>query len=394
MKVLVLCEYPPLPGGLATQGELFCRGLREIGVDVHAVHLESDCEKAWYYRWFAPDVAVGIGYWGYTPDIILHPQRHGVLAVPWLVADGYIADHRDVLNDLPLILLTSHWVKEVYIRDGIRPDHLEVLPVGCDSDVFIPRERSDPRVQGIREMLGVAPDEVMILTVGGDAASKGGQEVMRALATLEGKVPRWKYVCKVWPQERTVKQTNEDLALAQQLGIADRVVFASGCCSRNFMPYLLAACDIYAGPSRLEGFGMPQVEAGACGKPVIAVNAMAFRDTLVHGKTAFLAGVAQANYRTETTIPDPAGGPGRRVVFDPPRIADYRAEVDDIARALLALLTDSHLRQTMGAAAREHVTAKFDYRVTAQRFVDLVEGRILTPSATTSPMAQRLAVTA
>ena len=41
------------------------------------------------------------------------------------------------------------------------------------------------------------------------------------------------------------------------------------------MPYLIAACDIYAAPSRLEGFGMPQVEAGACGKPVIGIKAMA-----------------------------------------------------------------------------------------------------------------------
>jgi len=36
------------------------------------------------------------------------------------VADGYIAEHREVLNALPLILVTSNWVKEVYIRDGIK----------------------------------------------------------------------------------------------------------------------------------------------------------------------------------------------------------------------------------------------------------------------------------
>ena len=55
MKVLVLTEYPPSAAGLATQGQLFCRGLREIGVDVHPVHFESPQEKEWYYRWFQPD---------------------------------------------------------------------------------------------------------------------------------------------------------------------------------------------------------------------------------------------------------------------------------------------------------------------------------------------------
>ena len=38
---------------------------------------------------------------------------------------------------------------------------------------------------------------------------------------------------------------------------------------------------------------MIQVEANACGKPVISIKAMGPRDTMVHGKTAFLAGVAQ-----------------------------------------------------------------------------------------------------
>lgn len=41
MKVLVLYDYPPSPGGLATQGDLLYRGLSDIDVDVRAVHFES-----------------------------------------------------------------------------------------------------------------------------------------------------------------------------------------------------------------------------------------------------------------------------------------------------------------------------------------------------------------
>ena len=349
MKVLVLTEYPPSAAGLATQGELLCRGLREIGVDVHPVHFESPQEKEWYYRWFQPDVVVGIGFWGHVPHLVLHPQQFGMKGVPWLVADGYVAAHHEVLNALPLILVTSNWVKETYIRDGIRGDNIEVLPVGCDTDRFAPRSRDDLKVRSIREALGVSDDQIMILTVGGDAASKGAQEVMQALALIDAEAPDWRYVCKVWPQPRTVQQNLIDLQLAAHLGIDKKVIYSTNVVSHNFMPYLLAACDIYAAPSRLEGFGMIQVEANACAKPVIAIDAMAFLDTMVHGETAFLAKVAEERKIAEAVFGEGHGiDDSHRIVFPNPRTAEYRASVPDIAKYLLALMQDSGLRRADG----------------------------------------------
>jgi len=377
MKVLILFEYPPTPGGLATQGDLLYKGLLELGVDVHAAHWQSDQEKEWYYRWYKPDVVVGIGYWGYTPHIILNPQKFGALAVPWLVSDGYIANYQDVLNKLPLILVTSNWVKEMYVRDGISGDNIVVLPVGCDTDTFVPVSRTDPKVLAVRESLGVAPDELMILTVGGDAASKGGREVMRALAQIDKKVPKWKYVCKVWPQQRTSIQDASDEELAESLGIEKKVIYAVNTISRSFMPYLIGACDIYAAPSRLEGFGMPQVEAGACGKPVLSINAMGMLDTLVHGETALLAGVARKIVVDEVILGAAAGyEEGHKVVFETPRIVDYRADVQDIATYMEILMNNNELRDKMGKAGRERVVANFDYRVVAQKFIQIMSDKL------------------
>ena len=377
MKVLVLTEYPAPASGLALQGELLCSGLREMGVDVHPVHLESPLEKEWYYRWFKPDVVVGVGFWGHLPNLVLHPQKFGMTAVPWLVADGYIAEHREVLNALPLILVTSTWVKEVYVRDGIRADNIVVLPVGCGTDRYAPHSRDDVKVKAIREALGISDDQLMILTAGGDGASKGAQEVMQALALIDDEAPDWRYVCKVWPQPRTVKQNLIDLKLAADLGIGKKVIYSTNVVSQDFMPYLLAACDIYAAPSRLEGFGMIQVEANACERPVIAIDAMAFRDTMVHGKTAFLAKVAEERKITEGQF-----GEGhdyersQRIVFPNPRTAEYRASVPDIAEYLLRLMRDSALRRRMGEAGRKHVVELFDYRQVAKRFVEIVSDRL------------------
>jgi len=377
MKVLVLYEYPSPPGGLATQGDLLYRGLKELEVDAYPVNPESAQEKEWYYRWFQPDVVVGVGYWGHTPDLVLHPQRYGIRPVPWLVADSYVANYEEILNALPLILTTSQWVKDVYIRDGLNGKNIEILPVGVDTDNFIPRDKDDLKVACVREALGVAPDETMILTVGGDAASKGAQEVMQALAIIDAKAPPWKYVCKVWPQSRTAQQNLMDIQLATSLGIEKKVIYTTNIVSRNFMPYLMNACDIYAAPSRLEGFGMPQVEAGASGKPVLGINAMAMKDTLVHGETAFLAGVAMEVVLRETIVGEESGWEkGHRVVFKNPHTVDYRASIHDIANYLMDLMGNAELRRKMGEAGRKRVVQNYDYRVVAKKFVETISERL------------------
>jgi len=377
MKVLVLFDYPSCTGGLATQGALMYRGLQELGVDVFPVNFESAQEKEWYYRWFQPDVVLGVGYWGHTPHLVMHPQRYGVQPVPWMVADGYIANFQEILESLPLILVTSRWVKKMYMRDGLSGKNIEVLPVGCDTEAFCQREKTDPKVSTVREALGVAEDQIMILTVGGDATSKGSQEVMQAMAINDQKAPDWKYVCKVWPQPRTEAQNLIDMQLATQLGIEKSVIYASSVISQNFMPYLLAACDIYAAPSRLEGFGMIQVEANACGKPVVGIKAMGMLDTMIHRKTAFLADIAQEVRMRETTLGDESGyEPRHRIVFKRPRTVDFRASVHDIANYLMDLMQDAELRKKMGEAGRKRAIENYDYRIVAKKFVEIVSNKL------------------
>ncbi len=377
MKVLLLYDYPPSPAGLATQGQLLHKGLEEMGIEVFSVNFESAQEKEWYYRWFAPDIVVGVGYWGHTSHLVLHPQRYGITAIPWLVADGYMANYGEILDSLPLILVTSNWVKKIYMRDGLSGNNIEVLRVGCDTDAFVPRDKKDPKVVAVREALGVSDDQIMILTIGGDAASKGAQEVMQALAINDPEAPDWKYVCKVWPQPRTEQQNLVDMQLATHLGIEKNVVYTASRVSRNFMPYLLAACDIYAAPSRLEGFGMIQVEANSCEKPVIGIKAMGMLDTLVHGKTAFLAEVAQEVRLREAILGDESGyETGHKYSFKRPRIVDYRASVHDIANYLMDLMKDAGLREKMGKEGRKRVVEHFDYRVIAKKFINIVSKRL------------------
>jgi len=168
-----------------------------------------------------------------------------------------------------------------------------------------------------------------------------------------------------------------DLQLATSLGIEKKVIYTTNIVSRNFMPYLMNACDIYAAPSRLEGFGMPQVEAGASGKPVLGINAMAMTETLLHGETAFLAGVATEVVLRETIVGEESGWEkGHRVVFKNPHTVDYRASIHDIANYLMDLMGNAELRRKMGEAGRKRVVQNYDYRIVAKKFVEIVSERL------------------
>lgn len=376
----MLYEYPPPPAGLATQGDLLYRGLSKLGIDCMPAHLTGNLQKEWVYRQYRPNVAIGVGYWGQLPDLVLHPRGHGVHPVPWLVADGWVANYQEELNSLPLILATSGWVKETYVRDGVSADRIVVQPIGCDVESFRPIPRDDPRVRAVRQSLGVGDDEKLILTIGGDGASKGSQEMMAALVKIDPEFANWRYVVKVWNQPRTQKQNGLDLALAEELGIRHKVSYVDGVLSREFMPYLYNACDIYAAPSRQEGFGMPHVEAQACGKPVLSVDAMGIKETVIHTETGFLARPAKWVSITEGEVGPAIGYPETKVIkFDEPKVIAVRANVEDLAEQVLRLLTDDKLCARIGAAGRAHVERAFDYRNVAKQVMSAIEERL--PSA-------------
>jgi glycosyltransferase involved in cell wall biosynthesis len=144
------------------------------------------------------------------------------------------------------------------------------------------------------------------------------------------------------------------------------------------MSLLLNACDIYAAPSRIEGFGMIQLEAQACGKPVISIDVGGPRDTIIPNETGFLAEVESEVKLDSEWVTKRMGFESRhRIKFPEPKTFAYRANVDQLAEALLKLATDTKLRNKMGKAAAQHAYDTFNYRITAKHISDLVKKYVL-----------------
>lgn len=376
MKCLVLYSYPPEPDGQSLQGDLLYKGILNSKNEAMPCHFRESLQKEHYMKNYKPDVSYGIGFWGNVPDIVRYPLKYGVKPVPWFNADGWVANYQEEFNKLDLMFTTSSWVRDIYKRDGVDVSKIYPAHIGIDTDLFKPTENPD-ETKKIREMLGVKEGEKMILTVGGDVTSKGAQEITKALAEVDKEFKNWKYICKSWPSRCARSWKEEEMKLAKELGIQDKISFIYDEFSQEFMASLLNAADIYAAPSRLEGFGMVQVEAMSCGKPVISINKMGPSETIVHNKTGFLASVAEEVILEEEWVYKWMGFKKKEIkTFKEPKVFGYRADINELREYLLKLLADEKLREQMGKDAREHTVENLDYKVTSKKMVDLTKEKL------------------
>ncbi len=376
MKCLLLYPYPIEADGVSLQGYYLYLGLKNLGVDVTQCHYKESLQKEFYLRNLKPDFVIGIGFWGNVPEILLEPQKHGLTVVPWFNADGWVANYKEQFDKLKLMFTTSEWVRSVYKRDGVDVSKIFPMHVGIDTELFKPAENKESSLK-LRRMLGIRDDEKIIMTVGGDTTSKGCQEMMKALAKIDGEFTNWRYVCKSWPSECSEEWREMEESLAEELGIRDKIIFMDDVFSPEFMVDMLNACDIYAAPSRIEGFGMIQVEAMACGKPVVSINVGGPAETIIHNQTGFLARVAEeVKLSEEWVYPHMGFDEQKKVKFDELKTFGYRANVEDLRKYTLKLLTDDKLREKMGKRAREHAVKNFDYKVTSKKMLDMIKEKL------------------
>jgi glycosyltransferase involved in cell wall biosynthesis len=118
-------------------------------------------------------------------------------------------------------------------------------------------------------------------------------------------------------------------AAAARLGLGERVVF-TGYVEDASLALLYNRAALFIYPSLYEGFGLPPLEAMACGCPVVASNA--------------------------TAIPETVGDAA--ILVDP-------LSVSEMAKAMVRVLGDKDLAGSLSAAGRAHA-ARFSWRRTAE----------------------------
>jgi rhamnosyl/mannosyltransferase len=192
-------------------------------------------------------------------------------------------------------------------------DRCSVVPYGVDLQAFTPTEDEAAEIARRR----ATATEGSVLFVGVLRPYKGVDVLLKAMARVQARL----VVVGRGPNRLELS------SLAARLGVTNRVTFL-GQVSDSERRILLHACDVFVLPSidRREAFGLSQLEAMACGKPVVSSD---------------LPGVRFVNKNQMTGLLVPPG------------------DSDALAAALQRLLGDERLRETLGNAAKRRAELEF-----------------------------------
>jgi len=184
---------------------------------------------------------------------------------------------RKVLPQVDTFVTVSQCTKDRFLEWApLRPEQGHVIPDCIDLDAYSPGPKRDELLDRY-DLHG----RTILLTLGrlsSDEQYKGHDEILEVLPNLAEDIPDVSYlVCGDGDDRPRLERK------AEQLGVADRTVFA------GYVPeeekedhYRLA--DVFVMPGRGEGFGIVYLEAMACGVPVVASSADASREAVRDGQ--------------------------------------------------------------------------------------------------------------
>jgi glycosyltransferase involved in cell wall biosynthesis len=156
-----------------------------------------------------------------------------------------------------------------------------LLPPTFDANSFFP----GPKPARLLERYGLRVDQPVILTVArlaGAERYKGYDQILEALPVVQRRFPDVRYVLVGQGDDRARID-----ARIRELGLGDAVTMAGFVSDAELRDHY-NLCDVFAMPSKREGFGIVYVESAACGKPALGGNQDGAVDALNGGRFGVL----------------------------------------------------------------------------------------------------------
>ena len=209
-------------------------------------------------------------------------------------------------GQLDTVFVNSEEYRQSWIKRGLDPEKLKILPRGLDTDLFHPARR-DPQ---FFEKFGATNGQVRLLYVGRVSREKDLDVLATAYRRLRDEgLSIQLFVVGHGPYSQALSETLPD-------------AFFTGYLTGKDLAAAYASADVFVFPSTTDTFGNVVIEAQASGVPVVVSD---------------------------------SGGPKELVENNENGLITRSHDADDLARAIKALVVDPRLREQMAGRARESV---------------------------------------
>jgi glycosyltransferase involved in cell wall biosynthesis len=241
-----------------------------------------------------------------------------------------------ILNRADAVTVVSWAIRDRITQIGVRESlPIHTIPMGVDLSLFHPNRRDD----SLKGKLSISGP--FLLYVGRLSEKKGLAYLLQALPAVIRSHPQAKLVVVGDGEERS-----NMTRLAGELGLTNENLVFVGSLPNTLLPQFYATADLFIGPSvsatggDQEGFGLVFVEAMGCGCPAIVTDLPAISDIVMDGVTGLVV-------------------PQKNSV--------------GLALAILLLLADPKLRDTLGRAGRIYVSERFDWELIAEKYMHILK---------------------
>lgn len=318
--------------------------LQTLAVDLSMTDAIGDADVVHTHTWYA-NMA---GHWAHLlydiPSVVtahsLEPRR------PWKaeqLGGGYALSswaERTAYESAARIIAVSAGMRADILDcyPQLDPDRVVVVLNGIDTELYKPTDGKEDL-----EKLGLDPDRPVVTFVGRITRQKGVPHLLNAARHFD---PNAQLLLCAGAADtpELAAQTEEQMKVLQSE--RDGVVWVSEMMDRPTMVRLLSASTIFVCPSIYEPLGIVNLEAMACGVPVVASDVGGIPEVVVDGETGLLAHYDEAD----------------------PKVLE-----DGMVSGVNRLLADPDLAKSFGQAGRERAVNEFSWASIAEQTVKVYE---------------------
>ncbi|MGH9469973.1 MAG: glycosyltransferase [Terriglobia bacterium] len=232
----------------------------------------------------------------WPPDFRRPPRGKLVVLLPWEF--GAISRQwvEQIENNVDELWTPSNFCRDVFIRSGVTPSRVVVIPSGIDTRVFTP-EGPRLRPQGSRGFV--------FLMAGAAIPRKGADLLLEAYCQAFSPADDVTLVIKDFGSQTFYRHMSllSEFRRAMDRASSPHIVVIDDEIADSEMANLYRGCDVFVLPYRGEGFGLPLAEGLACGKPVMTTARGPAREFCPAGASYFVAA-------REAELPQPQPGIG------------------------------------------------------------------------------------